>query len=112
MCDQNVKDLYDNLKKVLGHFSMSARSTEFLNKALAMLQQNDVHMLVWGAGGTRMGGFLDACRQSSRIVIPFLDTLVTAKIRPDETAYLMSPKGELLNNDLFCTSLASRVVFS
>lgn len=93
MADVNVTELYENLRKVLRHFSQSPKSTELLNAALAILEQNDIHMLVWG--GTRMSGFLDACRQTSKIIIAFLDTLVGGKIRKDETAYLLSPKGVL-----------------
>lgn len=91
MCNQDVVDLYDNLKKLLGHFSQSPRSTEFLNEALNALNQYDVHMLVWG--NTRMSGFLDGCSQASGIIVPFIDTLVSGKIRVDETAYITSPKG-------------------
>ena len=72
MADQNVTDLFENLRKVLLHFAQSPKSTELLNAALAILEQNDIHMLVWG--GTRMSGFLDACRQASKIIIAFLDT--------------------------------------
>ena len=38
-------------------------------------------------------GFLDACIQASSIVVPFLDTLVTAEIRDEESKYILSPKG-------------------
>ena len=54
------------------------------------MEQHDIHMLV--LGGTRMAGFLDACNQASGIKIPFLDTMVTGAIRPNETAYLAKPK--------------------
>ena len=91
MADSNVTDLYENLRKLLKHFSMSPKSTELLNDALNILEQNDIHMMVWG--GTRMSGFLDACRQASSIIVAFLDTLVGGNIRKDETAYLLSPKG-------------------
>ena len=62
-----------------------------LNNALNAMEEHDIHMLVWG--GTRMARFLDACKQASGIIIPFLDTLVTGAIQPDEPAYLASPKG-------------------
>lgn len=86
-----MTDIYENLRKVLGHFSKSPKSTELLNTALDALERNNIHMLVWGA--TRMSGFLDACGQASSIIVPFLDTLVAGEIRKDEAAYLMSPKG-------------------
>ena len=65
-----------------------------LNNTLNAMEQHDMHMLVWG--GTRMAGFLDACKQASGIIIPFLDNLVTGAIQPDETAYFASSKG--MNN--------------
>ena len=48
---------------------MSPKSTELLNNALNILEQNNIHMLVWG--GTSMAGFFDGCKQSSSILIPF-----------------------------------------
>ena len=94
MCDENVKSLYNNLVKVLGHYSMSCKSTELLNNSLTALEMNNIHMLVWG--GTRMSGFLDGCAKCSSVLVPLLDTLVTGNIRPDETKYLLSPKGVFL----------------
>ena len=48
---------------------MSPKSTELLNNALNVFKQNDIHMLV--RGGARMSGFLDTCKQSSAILVPF-----------------------------------------
>ena len=76
---------------------MSPKSTELLNNALNVLEQNDMHMLVWG--GTRMAGFLDACKQSSAILVPFLNTLIAGKIR-EEAAFILSAKG-LFTLELF-----------
>ena len=98
MSDPNAVLLYNNLRTVLKHFSMSPKSTELLNKTLAALEQNDIHMLVWG--GTRMAGFLDACKQASSILVPFLDTLIAGNTRKDESAYLLSAKG-LFTLELF-----------
>ena len=70
---------------------MSPKNTELLNNALDALDRHDVHMLVWE--GTRMAGFLDACKQASGIFTPFLDMLVTGNIRKTEAAYLLSAKG-------------------
>ena len=57
MSDPYATALYNALRKILKHFSKSPKSTELLNEALDALEQNNVHMLVWG--GTRMAGFLD-----------------------------------------------------
>ena len=62
-----------------------------LNNALDMLDQNNIHMLVWGS--TRMSGFLDGCKQASSILVPFLDTIIAGNIRQEEAAYILSPKG-------------------
>ena len=101
-------DLYDNLKKILKHFSMSPLSTGYLNEALNALEQHDVHMLNWGK--TRMSGFLDSCAQASRIVVAFVDTLISCNIRKDETAYIASPKGllkieNMYHFDPFCLTI-------
>ena len=81
---------YNCLRKFLKHLSMSPKSTELLNNALNILEQNNIHVLVWG--GTRMAGFLDGCKQSSSILIPFLDTLIAGKIREEEAPYIFSAK--------------------
>lgn len=90
-CQDDAKMLYQNLRKVLLHFAMSPKSSGLLSDALAALEFNDIHLLNWGS--TRMAGFLDACLQSSKIIVPFLDTVISAGIRPDEVSYLSSPKG-------------------
>ena len=98
MSDPDAVTIYKALRKILKHFSQSPKSTELLNKALDALELNNIHMLVWG--GTRMAGFLDACKQSSSILVPFLDTLITGNIRDEETAIILSPKG-LFTLELF-----------
>ena len=77
---------------------MSPNSTELLNNALGALDRHNVHMLV--CGGTRMAGFLDACKQASVILTPFLDTLVAGNIRRKYAAYLLSAKG-IYTSELF-----------
>ena len=98
MSDPDAVTLYNSLRKILKHFSMSPKSTELLNNALNVLEQNDIHMLVWG--GTRMAGFLDGCKQSSSILVLFLDTLIVGKIREEEAAFILSAKG-LFTLELF-----------
>ena len=48
-------------------------------------------MLVWE--GTRMAGFLDGCKQSSSISVPFLGTLIAGQIRKEEPAFILCAKG-------------------
>ena len=91
MCEQNAKSLFENLKALLKHFSQSNKSTGILNKSLAALEMNSIHILNWGS--TRMAGFLDACLQASKIIVPLLDTIISAGIRSDETKFIGSPKG-------------------
>ena len=113
MCDINAKALYDNLKALLGHFSQSTKSTSLLNKALDMLEMNNVHTLNWGS--TRMSGFMDACHKCSEIIVPLLDTIITSQIRPDETLFIGSAKGvyllQLFNDihDLFTNKYLHKV---
>ena len=90
-CQIDAKNLHENLRKMLKHFPMSTKSSELLSNALEAMEMNDIHLLNWGS--TRMAGFLDACVQASKIVVPFLDTIITHQIQPDETKYIASPKG-------------------
>ena len=85
MSQSDAVSLYDDLRKVLKHFSQSPKSTEVLKKSLEVLEMNNVHLLNWGS--TRMAGFLDACIKTSSIIVPFLDTLNAGNTRPDETKY-------------------------
>ena len=47
MYQSDAQALYENLRKVLKHFSKSPKSS------------NEIHLMT--LGGTRMAGFLDAC---------------------------------------------------
>ena len=48
-----------------------------------------------------MAGFLNACKQSSAILVPFLNTLLAGKIRGEEEAlFILSAKG-LFTLELF-----------
>ena len=91
MCQSDAQTLYGNLRKVLKHFSKSAKSSELLTEALDALELNQFHLRNWG--GTRMAGFLDACQKASNIIIPFIDILIAGNIQPDETKFLASGKG-------------------
>ena len=104
MGDPDAVLLYNSLRKILKHFSMSPKSTELLINALNVLEQNDIHMVVWES--TRMAGFLDACKQSSAILVPFLDILIAGKIRKEEAAFILSAKG------LFTLELFSDLIFA
>ena len=90
-CQLDAKNLYGNLRKLLKHFSMSPKSSDLLSNALIAMDMHEVHLLNWGS--TRMAGFLDACVQASKILVPFLDTIISNEIRPDETKFIASPKG-------------------
>ena len=39
---QDAKNLYENLRKLLKHFAMSPKSTELLNNALSAVEMNDI----------------------------------------------------------------------
>ena len=93
--DEKAKEamvnLSKNLKSILCHFAQSGRSTEILNAALAALEMHEVHQLTWGS--TRMCSFLDSCLRCSTILVPLLDTIASAKLKPEQSAFLMSPNG-------------------
>ena len=40
-----------------------------------------------------MTRFLDACKQSSAILLPFRDILIAGKIREEDAAFILSAKG-------------------
>ena len=84
-------NLSTNLRSILCNFAASPKSTEMLNVALVALEMHSVHQLTWGS--TRMCGFLDSCVRCSDILIPFLDTITSAKLKPEQSAYLLSPTG-------------------
>ena len=86
---------------------MSLKCTKLLNNALNVFEQNDIHMLV--LGDTRMAGFLDGCKQSSAILVPFLDTLIAGKIQEEEAAFIISAEGL---NDLICTQFLQTSIFN
>ena len=90
-CQVDAKNIFENLRKLLKHFSMSPKSSELLSNALAAMEMHDVHLLNWGS--IRMAGFLDTFVQASKIMVPFLDTIISNDIRPDKTKYITSPKG-------------------
>ena len=64
-------------------------------EAINMLEINDIKPLNWDS--TRMAGFLDASIQASNIILPFLDTAISASIRPDETKFATSHKDKAFN---------------
>ena len=37
-----------------------------------------------------MAGFMEACANASRVLVPMLDTIIQMNIRPDESAYISS----------------------
>ena len=61
----SAKSIYKNLRHILKHFDKSPKSSEFLNNA---------------GYSTRMADFRDACVWAPKIILPFLDTLVTCSI--------------------------------
>ena len=83
--------IYENLRCILKHFAKSPKSIKLLNNALKILDINKIHLLNWGS--TRMAGFLNACVWVSKIILPFLDTIVTYSIRPEEAIVAASLKG-------------------
>ena len=61
-------------------------------KRVSAIEMNGIHQLNWGS--TRMAGFLDACMQALKIIVTFLNTIISSGIRPDETKYIASSKSK------------------
>ena len=74
-CEKSLRES----KKVFATIFNEPKSSELLSNALATMEMHDVHLLNWGS--TRMAGFLDACVQASKIMVPFLDTIVSNDMR-------------------------------
>ena len=89
-----VTSFYNTLRSTLKHFVNSPKSTEILKEALATLERNEVHILNWGS--TRICGFLDGCKRSSEILVPFLDTVVVANIQAEQKSFLLTAKALFL----------------
>ena len=87
----DAKSIYENCRCILKHFAKSPKSSKLLNNALNILDINKIHLLNWGS--TRIAGFLDAFVLVSKIVLCFLDTIVTYSIRPEQTSIAASLKG-------------------
>ena len=85
-CQIDTRSIYDNLRSILKHFANSPRSSKLLNNALKILDMNNIQWPNWGSA--RMAGFLDTCIWVSKIILPFLDTIVTCSIRPEETSII------------------------
>ena len=66
-------------KRVFETILNESKSSELLSNALAAMEMHEVHLLNWDS--TRMAGFLDACVQASKIMVPFLDTIVSNDMR-------------------------------
>ena len=69
-CQVDAKNLYENQRKLLKHFSMSPKISELLSNALAVMEMHDVHLLNWGS--TRITRFLDTCVQLPKSWYHFL----------------------------------------
>lgn len=105
-CAVNTKGtrLLDEVYSIKAHFSkcsshLASGTIRHLCTSV-ILNRNIVHILNWEC--TKMASFLDACIQSSGIVVPFLDTfldsisLVNHKIQQDLTKFISGPKGKHL----------------
>ena len=51
-----------------------------------------------------MAGFMEACANASRVLVPMLDTIIQMNIRPDESSYISSLNG---NNCQFYQAVAN-----
>ena len=87
----DAESIYENLRSILKHFANSPRSSKLLNNTLKISAMSNIHLLSWGSTG--MAGILDACVRASKIILPFLDTIVTCSIRPEETRVVANPEG-------------------
>ena len=88
---EDATDLHKNLHSILRHFGMSLKSNQLLNNTLDVPEISNIIVLNWES--TRMAGFMDVCSQTSKIIVPFLDTIAAGGIRSKETEFAASPKG-------------------
>ena len=88
-CVSKVVEMQKALKSLVKHFSKSPNHTECLNEAISMLDLLPLKTLNWSS--TRFGGLLSACNRIMKILVPFLDTLITCGIKPESTEKLLTP---------------------
>ena len=77
------------LKPVLKHFKKSGKSSTLLNNALAIMEMKPLKAVTWCP--TRMANILTASERIVKILFPLSDVLTTTKIKPEESAYFLSP---------------------
>lgn len=74
--------LYEALRTVILHFTMSVKNKEKLQSCMAILEMKPLSQISWCA--TRMGHFLAACTMFSNSLVPAYDTMSSLNIRPEE----------------------------
>lgn len=77
------------LRPVLRHFQLSGKSLSTLNAALEMLEMKKLKAVTWSP--TRMTNILTSSGRTIEIMFPLHDVLATTQIKPEESAYFLSP---------------------
>ena len=90
MCVDEVKTFARNIRILLNHLHLSGKSTALLKEAMHNLDMKPVHLVTWCP--TRMMHLLIACRQAVENLVPICNVLVSADIKREERASIMSPK--------------------
>ena len=90
MCVDEVKTFARNIRILLNHLHLSGKSTALLKEAMHNLDMKPVHLVTWCP--TRMMHLLIACRQTVENLVPICNVLVSADIKREERASIMSPK--------------------
>ena len=82
MCVEQVKSLYLCLKSAVKHFSTSCKSKEQLDRAMAVLDMKEVHILSWSA--TRMAHSLESCVHFNVILVSVYCTMYSCNLKKEE----------------------------
>lgn len=94
MCVDEVKTFAGNIRILLNNFHLRGKSTYLLKEAMYNLNMKPVQLVTWCP--TSIMHLYIACRQTVENLIPICDVLVSADIKFEERASIMSPKFMIL----------------
>ena len=89
-----VVKFVEGIRPVLRHFQLSGKSSSILNNAIEIMDMKPLKTVTWSP--TRMGNVVISSKRTVDILFPIADTLASTNIKPEETAYFLSPTCQTL----------------
>ena len=84
----------EGIRPVLRHFQLSGKSSSLLNDALLIMEMKQLKTITWSP--TRMGNIITSSKRTVEILFPLVDTLTSTNIKPEESAYFLTPTCQTL----------------